>query len=255
MMTTEIKAEHIPREQVEAAREQLAKLEHYADHPPEGARLTLRRGAGSFPDRDFVADASVLFKGRVLAAHTAGATPAKAAEEAVERLRRQMRRVVDADIAQRNEPAVITRALRDLQPDARHRPPAGLKAPEERSIVRQLTYADTPVGTQSAVADLLDLDLEFLLFRHARSEEDVVVYMRDDGRIGLIHPRDSVLADENDIVVPEPNRYAGPLAVDDARREMDELNHRFVYFIDAADNRGKVIYLRHDGDYGLVEPQ
>jgi hypothetical protein len=31
-------------------------------------------------------------------------------------------------------------------------------------------------------------------------------------------------------------------------------NHRFLYFIDAADGRGKVLYLRHDGDYGLVEP-
>jgi hypothetical protein len=33
------------------------------------------------------------------------------------------------------------------------------------------------------VADLIDLDLEFLLFRHARTGEDVVVYRRDDGRI------------------------------------------------------------------------
>jgi hypothetical protein len=35
---------------------------------------------------------------------------------------------------------------------------------------------------------------------------------------------------------------------------MDVLNHRFLYFVDAADGRGKVLYLRHDGDYGLVEP-
>jgi len=35
---------------------------------------------------------------------------------------------------------------------------------------------------------------------------------------------------------------------------MDELNHRFLYFVDAYDGRGKVLYLRHDGDYGLVEP-
>jgi hypothetical protein len=33
------------------------------------------------------------------------------------------------------------------------------------------------------------------------------------------------------------------------------LNHRFLYFIDTADRRGKVIYLRHDGVYGLVEPE
>jgi hypothetical protein len=35
---------------------------------------------------------------------------------------------------------------------------------------------------------------------------------------------------------------------------MDLLNHRFLYFIDADDGRGRVLYLRHDGNYGLVEP-
>ena len=39
-----------------------------------------------------------------------------------------------------------------------------------------------------------------------------------------------------------------------ARQEMDLLDHRFLYFIDADDGRGKVLYLRYDGDYGLVEP-
>jgi hypothetical protein len=102
---------------------------------------------------------------------------------------------------------------------------------------------------------MLDLDEEVHLFVHARTGEDVVVYRRDDGRIGLIHPRGSKLADEDDIVVPEPNRYSEPLRLETARAEMDELNHRFLYFIDAEDGRGKVLYLRHDGDYGLVEPE
>jgi hypothetical protein len=40
---------------------------------------------------------------------------------------------------------------------------------------------------------------------------------------------------------------------------MDMLNERavhrrFLYFIDAGDARGKILYLRLDGDYGLVEP-
>jgi hypothetical protein len=97
--------------------------------------------------------------------------------------------------------------------------------------------------------------VEFFLFRHARTEEDVVVHLRDDGRIGLLHPQGSALSDEDDIVVPEPSRYSEPLTLEKARTEMDMLNHRFLYFIDADDGRGKVLYLRHDGDYGLVEPE
>jgi putative sigma-54 modulation protein len=81
------------------------------------------------------------------------------------------------------------------------------------------------------------------------------VYRRDDGRIGLIHPPGSVLADESDdVVLAEPSRYSAPLTLEQARAEMDVVNHRFLYFIDAGDDRGRVLYLRHDGDYGLVEP-
>ena len=163
----------IPPQEGEAARLALASLERYAGRPMEAARLTLRRGGGGFPDREYVADASILFGGRLLAAHTAGPKPSEAAEAAVERLRRQLRRVVDADVAQRNEPAVIQKALAGLEHDERNRP-AQLKPPEHRRIVRRRTYADRPEATLEAIADLLDVDLEFLLFRHVRTDEDVV---------------------------------------------------------------------------------
>jgi hypothetical protein len=55
--------------------------------------------------------------------------------------------------------------------------------------------------------------------------------------------------------VPEPSRYGDPLTLAQARAEMDLVDHRFLYFTDAADGRGKVLYLRSDGDYGLVEPE
>jgi hypothetical protein len=243
----------IPPQEAEAARLAVASLERYAGRPVEAARLTLRRGGGGFPDREYVADASVLFRGRLLAAHAAGPNPLEAAEAAADRLQRQLRRVVDADVAQRNEPAVIQKALADLEHDERHRP-APLKPPEHRRIIRRRTYADRPEATLEAIADLLDVDLEFLLFRHVRTEEDVVVYRRDDERVALLFPTGSILADEGDIVVPQPSWYSAPKTLDDVRAEMDVVNHRFVYFIDAADGRGKVLYMRHDGDYGLVEP-
>jgi hypothetical protein len=245
----------IAPKQVEEARERIASLEQYAGKPPVSIRLTLRRGPGRSKN-PYVADASVLFDGRVLAAHTAGPTPAEAAEAAAGRLRRQLRRTVGAEVAQRNEPAAIQEALADLEGDRAHRPEARLKPPDEREIVHRRTYADHPMTTLEAAADLLDLDQDFFLFRHAVTGEDVVIYRRDDGRIGLLHPPGSALADEgDDIVVAEASRYSSPLTIAATRSEMDLLNHRFLYFIDPEDGRGKVIYLRHDGDYGIVEPQ
>jgi hypothetical protein len=163
---------------------------------------------------------------------------------------------VGAEIAERNEPDEIQKALESLPLEPTHRPEADLKPPEERQVVRRRTYSDHPEATLEAAADMFDLDEEFHLFVHVRTSEDVVVHRRDDKRVGLIHPRGSILSDETDeIVVAEPNRYSDPLTLDQARAEEDIVNHRFLYFIDAADGRGKVLYLRHDGDYGLVEPE
>jgi ribosome-associated translation inhibitor RaiA len=247
---------HVPPKEADLARRRIAELDRYVDGDElQSARLTLRR-AHANAARPFVADAVVIFDGRPLRAHTTGRTPQQAADAAAEHLRRQLRRVVDRDVALRNEPRVIEKALEDLPPlDVGHRPEARLKPPEERQIVHRRTYLSVPISTVDAVNELLDMDVEFFLFRHARTDEDVVVYRRDDGRIGLLHPPGSALADEDDIVVPEASRYSEPLTLEQARTEMDYLNHRFLYFIDADDGRGKVLYLRHDGDYGLVEPE
>jgi hypothetical protein len=36
---------------------------------------------------------------------------------------------------------------------------------------------------------------------------------------------------------------------------LEASDRRFRYFVDAAGGRPKVLYLRHDGDCGLVEPE
>jgi ribosome-associated translation inhibitor RaiA len=235
-------ARTIPREEIDKARERIRALQGITDKPLTGARIAVRETHAARP---FVADASVLVDDHVVAAHTTGRTPDEAIDQAIERLRRQILRITKSEVARRNDP---------LDFDLLLRPQTKLKPPEERRIVHRHTYVRVPLPTLDAVDELLDIDLQFFLFEHARTREDVTVHRRDDGQIGLLHPQGSKLADENDIVRPEPSRYEGPISVKKARTEMDWLNHRFVYFVDAADHLGKVIYLRHDGDYGLVEP-
>jgi ribosome-associated translation inhibitor RaiA len=228
--------------ELDQARERIESLQQFTDDPLTNVRVTVRETNASRP---FVVDASLVLKDRLLAAHTAGKTPEEALDKAVHRLRRQILRVTKSEVAQRNEP---------LDLDKIERPEPQLKPPNERQIVHRHPYLGVALSTDEAVRELLDVDLEFFLFKHARTDEDVVVYRRDDGRIGLLHPQGSELADVNDIVVAEPSRHSEPLTLEKAREEMDWLNHRFLYFIDAADGCGKVLYLRHDGDYGLVAP-
>src|SRR3954469_9946275 len=226
MVDVEVHAEvDVPPDQVDEVRRRIESLEQYTDEPIISARVTLRRGPGRSKNRYF-ADSRVLFapheekEGRVLAAHVSGPSPAEATDAVVERLRRQLRRVVDAEVARRNEPSEIRNALESLPLERMHRPEAGLKPPEERKMVRGRSYADHPEATLEAAAGMFDLDEEFHLFVHVRTNEDVVVHRRDDHRVGLIHPRGSVLADERDEVVePEPNRYSDPLTLEGARAE------------------------------------
>jgi ribosome-associated translation inhibitor RaiA len=243
----------IPRPQSAAARRHFEALGRYADEPLE-LRATLRRAHGGHGSRPYQVDAQLVHDGRVLAAHTSAPGADAAAAEAADRLRRQLRRVVGAEVALRNDPRTLRRALADLSFEP---VPGRRKPPEEREIVRRRTYADRPESTYEASSDLLDDDERFHLFVHFRTTEDVVVHRRDhEVRIGLLHPSGSVLADEaDDVVVPEPSRYGDPLTLAQARAEMDLVDHRFLYFTDAADGRGKVLYLRRDGDYGLVEPE
>lgn len=253
-MNVEIVPEVNP-EEAEAARERLAGLQESASEPLIDPRLVVRGGGGSFPSKPvYVADARVGVRGGVLAAHATGPTVTEAATAVVERLRRQLRRTADIQLDRRHEPSTIRTGVEALGLGHEHRPEARLKPAAERAIVHRLTYAQEPQATLEAVADMLDLDEEFHLFKHSRTGEDVVVYHRDDGRVGLIIPPGSQLADEDELVAAEVSRYSEPLSLERARVEMDELNHRFLYFIDAADGRGKVLYLRHDGDYGLLEP-
>ena len=103
-----------------------------------------------------------------------------------------------------------------------------LKAPDRRAVLRRRTYVDIPLPTFDAIDELVGLGVVFILFRHARTGEAVVLHRRDDRRLGLLFPQGSVLADEDDVVVP---RRAGTTPRCRCPRrcaEMDLVNHRFL---------------------------
>jgi ribosome-associated translation inhibitor RaiA len=244
----------VPERQLDAVRRHFEQLARYSSEPIV-VRVTVRQAHDGRGARPYIVDAHLRSGSeRTLAAHASAPGADAAAEAAADRLRRQLRRVADADVAVRNDPRTLRSALADLGAGEPARP--WLKPPEEREIVRQHTYSESPQSTYEAISDLLDDDELFRLFVHVRTREDVVVHRFDDGEhIGLLHPRGSALADETDeVVVAQPTRYSEPLPLETARAEMDLVLHRFLYFADAADGRGKVLYPRRDGDYGLVEP-
>jgi uncharacterized protein (DUF2267 family)/ribosome-associated translation inhibitor RaiA len=246
----------LPPGEAAEARALLGSIERYTDQPILGARLTLRPPETRKARMRWIADASVSVDGRTLAAHTTGKTAIAATNAAVNRLRRQLRRVVGQEVALRNEPRVLAKELTELAHVAAHRPERHVKAPSERRIVHRRRVPDVRTSTLDAVTEMLDADQEFRLFRHESTGEWLALYRREDGRVGLIHPRWVPIHDRHDdVVVIEPSAHSEPVTLEQARAELEAGERRFLFFVDADDGQPRILYLRHDGDYGLVEPE
>lgn len=255
--TVQVRApDTLPRETVTAARERLAELQRYTDRPLTAARLTLRHPETRAARSRWIADASILLDGRLLAAHATGPSASAATDEVVDRLGRQIRRAAGTEVALRNDPRTIARDLAELRAEARHRPAGDLMPgrPGDRRLVHRTTAPATPVSVPDAASDLIDHDQEFRLFVDESTGETLLAHRREDDRIGVMHPPWTSLPDlGSDVFVVESPPDAEPETLGQAAAELDRSAARFRYFVDAADGRPKVLYLRHDGDYGLVE--
>jgi hypothetical protein len=176
-----------------------------------------------------------------------------AVDELSERLERQLRRYVDRMATRQREPAQAPPgewrhgALRTAPPERSFRPP------EERRIERRKAFTLDPIEVAEAALELEALDHEFFLYRDADTGVDALLYVRDDGRLAVIDPPD---APPRRAGGPPraPSRFSRPIDLPTAVREMGELGHRFLFFVNEETGRGNVLYLRYDGHYGLVEP-
>lgn len=249
----------VPSELKRHAEEKVGALDRYLGGRALRASVVLTQESNPRIERPARAEGEVDLHGPVVRAHVADVELQRAIDSLAERLERQLRRFVDRNIDQQRRPA------RSGPGEWRHGdwappiPDALRRPPEERRIVRRKTFAVEPTTPAEAVEELRMLDHAFYLFSDSESGADAVVYHRDDGRLGAIGPagigwerrRDQ----DPEWLVREESRMSGPTKLDDAVAEMNELNHRFMYFIDEGTGRGNVIYLRFDGDYGLIEPR
>ncbi|MBQ3219123.1 MAG: ribosome-associated translation inhibitor RaiA [Clostridia bacterium] len=63
------------------------------------------------------------------------------------------------------------------------------------------------------------------------------------------------ISDKKAGIVKEKKFILKPMTVDEAIEEMELLGHSFYVFLDAKSNTVQVLYLRNDGDLGLIEPE
>jgi ribosomal subunit interface protein len=238
------------------AADRIAGLERYTRRTLLEARVVLTHERNPRIERPARAEAELDLDGRIVRARVAEPAMAAAVDELADRLRRQIARIDDERLERRRNVAETPAGAWRGGDWAPGEPP--LRAPGERELVRRKTFAIDPLSPQEAILEMHDLDHAFYLFRDAQSGRDALVYHRDDGRIGLIADGEAAGAGETDggeaELVREPSRYSDPLTLEAAISKMDAVGHRFLFFEDADSGRGNVLYLRHDGHYGLIQP-
>jgi len=99
------------------------------------------------------------------------------------------------------------------------------------------------------VADKLEKQVQKYRARLRRRKDAVAPV--DAAPIG----EDDASADLDGKVVKTKRFPVKPLAVDEAILQMDLLAHDFFVFVNSETHKVNVVYRRHDGDYGLLEPE
>ena len=105
-----------------------------------------------------------------------------------------------------------------------------------------------------AVFDLELLDHDFYLFRNRETGEDNVVARSEGAGYELFETAATCSLAETAAQIRHSAIRTSTLNLEHAIELLDLGNARFVFFVDSDDQRGRVLYRRYDGHYGLIEP-
>ena len=133
---------------------------------------------------------------------------------------------------------------------ARERP---AYAQAELDVEGRLVRAHVTAATMHEAIDLLEARLRVRLERAAHREESKHLRHRGDGASKWHH---------GDLAATRPSYFPRPVDEREIVRRktssaielLDLADNPFLFFLDPDDGRGRVLYRRYDGNYGLIRP-
>jgi ribosome-associated translation inhibitor RaiA len=236
------------------AQDKIDRLLGLAPGPVLFARVDLTQHADPARERPAFAKAELDVNGRLVRAHVAATTMFEAIDLLEARLRDRLERFAHRAEAQQ------LRLRGGGEHEWRHgderasRPSYFPRAVEERELVRQKTFAVGAMTPDEAVFDLELLDHDFYLFTNSETGEDNVVARSAGSGYELQEP--SGMCSLAKVAAPIQHSPTRPprLGVEEATELLDLGDLPFVFFVDPDDGRGRVLYRRYDGHYGLIVP-
>ena len=238
------------------ARSKIGDLGRLSHQPVLHARVRLSRHGDPAVDRPVIAQANLDVNGRMVRAQAQGASAAEAIDRLEARLRRRLERSAEHWEAKRGG---VPRA--DLpewrhQSEATHRPNYFPRPEGERTVVRHKAYGLPICNVDDAAQEMALLDYDFHLFTEDGTRQDSVLYRTGpaEHRLAQVDPgsADKLAPFGTPLTIsPQP---APRLTLGQATERIELLGLPFLFFVDAARDRGCVLYHRYDGHYGLITP-
>lgn len=205
-------------------------------------------------ERPAQAEAALDVDGRTVRAHVAASTVTEATDLLVDRLNRRVRRHEDRrhrmDSRHRHDETSWRHG--DLPT---HRPEFLDIPADEREVVKRKTFAWGPMSLDEAAFELDHLGHDFYLFEHADTSRDAALCHGENDMLVLLHP-DGDAVDLAGVVAPiEPSTAVVPTMTEaEARESLDASGRRWLFHIDPDSSRGRIMYRRYDGNYGMILP-
>lgn len=231
------------------AARKVREVYRYTTEPVRSAHVVLTQTADPARERSAVVEAGLEYDATSVRAQ-AGASEMDAAVELVaDRLQRAVLRHHNRD---------LTRHRWLAEPEAhewRHGATPAAHLPhfrrpvETREVVRRKAFDLTPMTIDEAAFDMEQMDYEFYLFVDTGSGRDALVHRRAEGGYAV---RGDVSTTET---TAGPVVLEGPAPVMDeaeAREHLDLAGEPYVFYLDRDTGRGRVLYVRYDGHYGLI---
>jgi ribosome-associated translation inhibitor RaiA len=238
------------------ARKKIGELGRLTHEPVLHARVRLSQHGDPAVAQRVVAQVNLDVNGRLVRAQVEGVTANEAIDRLAARLRHRLERSAQHWEARRGGmPRVGPHQWRH-QSEPTHRPNYFSRPEGERRIVRHKSYSLPTCTVEEAALEMELLDYDFHLFTEEGTGRDSVLYREGSTGYRLAQ---GIPASADDLAPFEMPLTISPqsaprLTVDEAIERIGLLGLPFLFFVDAARDRGSVLYHRYDGQYGVITP-
>lgn len=237
------------------ARDMMVGLALYTDLQLRHARVRVTHHGDHAQLRRVTAQASAQFDGRRIRAQVSAATAQEAIDLLADVLRHRMSRLEQRWEARAGQWPSTTPHLWRHDHEQTHRPGYLPRPYGGRKVLRHKAFELELCTPDEAIEDMELMGYRFRLFTDLESGQDSVVcrlgptaYSLTQVKPELGHIRRTRAAMTT---CPYP---ASRLSLGEAVERMNLTGWSFVFYADVATGRGRVLYRRYDGHYGLITP-